>query len=35
MISEKMKPLVQNNSSIRAMFEERKRLAGIYGAEKV
>lgn len=35
MISEKMKPLVQNNSAIRAMFEEGKRLAGIYGAENV
>ncbi len=35
MISEKMRPLVQNNSAIRAMFEEGKRLAGIYGAENV
>ncbi len=35
MISEKMKPLVQNNSAIRAMFEEGKRLAAIYGAENV
>lgn len=35
MIAEKMKPLVQNNSAIRAMFEEGKRLAGIYGAENV
>lgn len=35
MISEKMKPLVNNNSAIRAMFEEGKRLAGIYGAENV
>ncbi len=35
MISEKMKPLVQNNSAIREMFEEGKRLAGIYGAENV
>lgn len=35
MISEKMKPLVENNSAIRAMFEEGKRLAGIYGAEQV
>lgn len=35
MISEKMKPLVKNNSAIRAMFEEGKRLAGIYGAEQV
>lgn len=35
MIAEKMQPLVQNNSAIRAMFEEGKRLAGIYGAENV
>lgn len=35
MIAEKMKPLVQNNSAIRAMFEEGKRLASIYGAENV
>lgn len=35
MIAEKMRPLVQNNSAIRAMFEEGKRLAGIYGAENV
>lgn len=35
MISEKMKPLVQNNSVIRIMFEEGKRLAAIYGAENV
>jgi len=35
MISEKMRPMVQNNSAIRAMFEEGKRLAGIYGAENV
>ena len=35
MISEKMKPLVQNNSVIRMMFEEGKRLASIYGAENV
>ncbi len=35
MISEKMRPLVQNNSVIRVMFEEGKRLAGIYGAENV
>ena len=35
MISEKMKPLVQNNSVIRVMFEEGKRLAAIYGAENV
>ena len=35
MISEKMKPLVNNNSAIRAMFEEGKRLASIHGAENV
>jgi len=35
MISEKMVSLVQNSSIIRAMFEEGKRLAGIYGAENV
>ena len=35
MISEKMKPLVNNNSAIRAMFEEGKRLAAIYGKENV
>ncbi|MDP4159672.1 MAG: pyridoxal phosphate-dependent aminotransferase [Bacillota bacterium] len=35
MISEKMKVQVQNSSVIRAMFEEGKRLAGIYGAENV
>lgn len=35
MISEKMKGFVNNNSAIRAMFEEGKRLAAIYGAENV
>ena len=35
MIAEKMKPLVNNNSAIRAMFEEGKRLAAQYGAENV
>lgn len=35
MISEKMKPMVENNSVIRVMFEEGKRLAAIYGAENV
>ena len=35
MISEKMRPLVENNSVIRVMFEEGKRLASIYGAENV
>lgn len=35
MISAKMSDLVKNSSVIRAMFEEGKRLAGIYGAENV
>ena len=35
MIAEKMKPLVQNNSAIREMFEEGNRLAKIYGRENV
>nr|WP_308742626.1 pyridoxal phosphate-dependent aminotransferase [uncultured Anaerocolumna sp.] len=35
MISNKMVGLVQNSSIIRAMFEEGKRLADIYGAENV
>lgn len=35
MIAEKMRPLVENNSAIRAMFEEGKRLAAVYGAENV
>lgn len=35
MISEKMRPLVDNNSVIRVMFEEGKRLAAIHGAENV
>lgn len=35
MISEKMKPLINNNSAIRAMFEEGKKMAAIYGAENV
>lgn len=35
MISDKMTDLVNNSSVIRAMFEEGKRLAGIYGAENV
>ena len=33
MIAEKMIGLVNNNSAIRMMFEEGKRLASIYGAE--
>lgn len=35
MIADKMRPLIENNSAIRAMFEEGKRLAAIYGAENV
>jgi len=35
MISEKMKGYVAGSSAIRAMFEEGKRLAEIYGAENV
>ncbi len=35
MISSKMKALVEGSSLIRAMFEEGKRLAEIYGAENV
>lgn len=35
MISEKMIPLVKNNTAIRTMFEEGKRLAGIYGKENI
>ena len=35
MIAEKMRPLVENNSAIRAMFEEGKRLAAIYGPENI
>ncbi len=35
MISEKMKPFVQNNSAIRAMFEEGKKMAALYGKENV
>ena len=35
MISEKMKPYVQNNSAIRMMFEEGNRLRAKYGADKV
>lgn len=35
MISEKMKELVKNNSVIREMFEEGKKLAKIYGKENV
>ncbi len=35
MISDKMRGYVENSSAIRAMFEEGKRLAAIYGADKV
>lgn len=35
MISNKMKSLVANNSTIRAMFEEGKKLSEIYGEENV
>lgn len=35
MISEKMVGLVQNSSVIRAMFEEGKKLASVYGSENV
>ena len=35
MISNKMKKLVENNSVIRQMFEEGKKLEKIYGKEKV
>ncbi len=35
MISDKMKKLVNNNSVIRQMFEEGKKLASIYGKENV
>ena len=35
MISEKMKPLVKNNSAIRAMFEEGTKMKAIYGEDSV
>lgn len=35
MISEKMLDLVENSSAIRAMFEDGKKMAAIYGAENV
>lgn len=35
MISEKMRNMVKNSSAIRAMFEEGKKLASVYGAENV
>ena len=35
MISEKMKKLAENNSVIRAMFEEGQQMAREFGAENV
>lgn len=35
MIADKMKPLLKNNSAIRTMFEEGKKMAAVYGAENV
>ena len=35
MISKKMESLVKNSSAIRAMFEEGKKMAAIYGKENV
>ena len=35
MISDEMIKLVEGSSAIRAMFEEGKKLASIYGAENV
>lgn len=35
MIAQKMKPYLKNNSAIRAMFEEGKKMAALYGADKV
>ena len=35
MVSEKMQGYVNNSSAIRAMFEEGKKLASVYGAENV
>ncbi len=35
MIAEKMKSLVKGSSAIRAMFEEGKRMAALYGAQNV
>jgi aspartate aminotransferase len=34
-IAKKMKPYLENNSAIRAMFEEGKRMAAEFGADKV
>ena len=35
MIAEKLKPLMANNSAVRAMFEEGNRLRAELGAENV
>ena len=35
MISEKMKPMMENSSVIRAMFEEGVKMAAVYGKENV
>ncbi|HCD43627.1 MAG TPA: pyridoxal phosphate-dependent aminotransferase, partial [Lachnoclostridium sp.] len=35
MIADNMRPLVENNSAIRAMFEEGKKMAAVYGRENV
>lgn len=35
MIADRMRPLVENNSAIRAMFEEGKKMAAVYGSENV
>lgn len=35
MVSKKMRPLMENNSAIRMMFEEGKKLASIYGEDQV
>ena len=35
MIAEQMKGFVKNSSAIRAMFEEGKKMAAVYGAETV
>ena len=35
MIANKMKPYLQNNSAIRAMYEEGKKMAAVYGADQV
>ncbi|MCD7736193.1 MAG: pyridoxal phosphate-dependent aminotransferase [Lachnospiraceae bacterium] len=35
MISAKMRPFLENNSAIRMMFEEGKKMAELYGADRV